>query len=190
MRDTTIDSFRAGISHLLPHGSPLAVSRLVVAVVVNALDSHVGRTRTHVISKQLEAIPPSLTYADASCAIVFISFALGIVTALFHAFPDMPKSCMGEPVLVIQHPREHLAHAPTTHGVPSADIVHSLVADLSAIAAELPEDTSGLATFRWPDCYQPTKPLAGNITGNSSGRHENILRSCDLRVNSHVRLHL
>ncbi len=73
---------------LLLAGSPSAVSRLIVAVVVDALNRVIPRRSiAHVSEEGMEVDAPSLTHLNAAASITMETRYFGIVAALFHAAP-------------------------------------------------------------------------------------------------------
>lgn len=73
---------------LLAHGGPADIARLIVAVVVNAIDGmQGGRTRSDVFQKARERLQPIGANANASAAVIGIAWIVGIATTIFHADP-------------------------------------------------------------------------------------------------------
>jgi hypothetical protein len=86
------ESIRRRVSGLLLTGRPSAIRRLVVAVVVNALNLHARWAFSHVIP-ELFVVSPRTAYGDAS-ATVPIEAALVVVSASGeHLPPDAVRPC-------------------------------------------------------------------------------------------------
>jgi hypothetical protein len=74
------------ISGLLYACGPLAIFRLIVAVIVNAFNGHACRTRSHVSIKRIKR-RPSLANGDAAATIEWIVIIVLIETFLTNTFP-------------------------------------------------------------------------------------------------------
>jgi hypothetical protein len=75
------------ILSLLYSCSPTAIGWFVVAVIVDTLNRHAGRTATHVGKKQ-PVIMPVGTNGNTSCAIVTKSCVSWVLTSLNHRAPS------------------------------------------------------------------------------------------------------
>lgn len=79
---------RAAVVSLLFSRSPFAVLGFVVAVIINAFDSHIlGRRFSHVREKILEDCP-TLANFDAAPSIVAKMRNIAIAASVEHTFPD------------------------------------------------------------------------------------------------------
>lgn len=77
----------SNVVHLLSTRCPSTVRRLVVSVVVDALQGKPSRPRAHVLSESNEVLSPSLAHGNASPAVVLKSVIIWIKTSLFHRVP-------------------------------------------------------------------------------------------------------
>lgn len=78
----------ASIAMLLDRGRPAAVSRLVIAVIVNPVNRVLGRrARPHIREEVLEG-SPAIAHGDTSPAVVPVSGDVGIRASRPHAGPD------------------------------------------------------------------------------------------------------
>lgn len=84
MRDTTTWT---AIVRLLLSGGPFAVGRLVIAVIVDALQSVARWSLSHVVVERLERLTPTLADRDSTASIVDVSVPARIFATLFHGFP-------------------------------------------------------------------------------------------------------
>lgn len=79
----------APVVPLLKRGSPADVARLVVPVVVDAIDRVLtGRTRTDVLKERLKRLAPFVTYTNTATAVVLVAGGVWIAAAVFHQRPD------------------------------------------------------------------------------------------------------
>ena len=79
---------RAGIPGLFLLGRPSAVLRLIVSVIINAVNAMLGRRpRAHVGEERLERISPALADADTAMAVPLVRRVVGVITAAFHPCP-------------------------------------------------------------------------------------------------------
>jgi hypothetical protein len=128
-------------------GRPFAVRRLVIAVVVNALDCQAGWTRPH-IRNEIRVLEPPLAHLDAAAAVVFPLTDIRIDATLQHrdptivfrrssavpAFPVLEvKSCaaarLGFPALQMVEPSKNMPAAVA----PALPVRHSLVLSFGAL---------------------------------------------------------
>jgi hypothetical protein len=75
---------------LLLRGGPLYVARLVVAVVIDAIERLTGRAVTNFsgdISNELYRLKPMWTFNSAT-TVVLVPFIVPVVAPLNHGFPD------------------------------------------------------------------------------------------------------
>lgn len=81
----------SSISSLLGNGSPSAVARLIVTVVIGKTINRMFRrwARSHVFIELRKIISPCLTHNDASPAVVMIAFGARIVATVTHCFPGL-----------------------------------------------------------------------------------------------------
>lgn len=89
---------RPAILRLLLPGRPAAVARLVVAVVVDALQRVTVRARPHVLQEGGETIAPPTADGNATPAIPAVIGMLGVRAPLAHLVPDAIKRASGQPV--------------------------------------------------------------------------------------------
>lgn len=96
---------------LLQRRCPANVTRLVIAVVVLAIERMLRcRTRTHVLQKCGEIIPACADF-DAAATVVLEVVAAGIATALTHSLPEseqrmavLVRHCQSVLEVVLRHP--------------------------------------------------------------------------------------
>lgn len=80
------------IPGLLPLRRPTAILRLIVSVVVPALNRKTWSVRRqHVLFERGVAVCPPIANADAPTAVTEPSCAVGVRASLLHALPDVPK---------------------------------------------------------------------------------------------------
>lgn len=77
----------APITVLLSRCGPSAIPRLVVAVIVNALNRQVGWLVAHVGIEIHERLAPALAHRYTACSVILKRMVVGILTATNHAGP-------------------------------------------------------------------------------------------------------
>lgn len=76
------------VPRLLARGRPLAIARLVIAVVVDAFDRVIrGRLSPHVAFELFNVVEPRITDTNAATAIIFITDVFCVSAALAHGMP-------------------------------------------------------------------------------------------------------
>lgn len=73
-----------GVVALFDFGSPTAIVRLVVAVIVDAVKRMTVWAHTHVVEEILERFTPSGANLNTTCAVVLIFAAIRVVAATYH----------------------------------------------------------------------------------------------------------
>lgn len=77
------------VSIVFRYGSPATIARRISAIVVDAINLMFGtRSFAHICKKTLKRIAPFFTNSETTPAIIFILWALVVVTPVFHANPD------------------------------------------------------------------------------------------------------
>lgn len=113
----------AAVFRLLKSSGPLAIARLVVTVVVHALDRVVaGRSRPHVFVERPETVTPALTNLDPSAAPQAKLRVVRIVAAILHRLPCAILGRLAQSVGPTSHARPLPLNAPTTQRRASAKI--------------------------------------------------------------------
>jgi hypothetical protein len=130
------------IAGLFRARSPSAVARLVVTIVVNAIDGVLdARSGSHVGKEVLKGVP-SLTDRDASTTVVWPSRLLRVGASRSHGRPRPILRCFDLPVRSVLV-RDHLTpRASTTRGMTSRDAVNVDLLALSAVACAKPAITT------------------------------------------------
>lgn len=81
------DARNSAVSRLFFAGSPTAISRLVVSVVIDPVKSKVGLWYSHVSEKVIKSFPlREDTYSSPS--VIWILWTLRLIAALFHVAPN------------------------------------------------------------------------------------------------------
>lgn len=83
----SVDAAPPPVPRLLFGGRPSAITRLVVAVVVDSLDRVPVRPRPHVAQERRKVVSPLVAHADAAPAVVGVAGRCGIVATLFRVLP-------------------------------------------------------------------------------------------------------
>src|SRR5512139_1368744 len=68
---------------------PVAITWLIIAVIIYAVNRVVGRTVAHIIQEGKERITPSLSDFNTTPAVISIITGIGIMAALDHARPNI-----------------------------------------------------------------------------------------------------
>ena len=84
----------SSIAGLFGLGCPTAVVRLIIPIIVDPVNAHAFRTRTHVRKEALEGSPP-LADGDAPTAVTRIRGVPGIIDAPEHRHPGAPGRVIG-----------------------------------------------------------------------------------------------
>lgn len=80
---------------------PFTIIRLVITVIVDAINRTIFWGMSHIFQKVSKTILPSVTYPYASTAIILVGVVVGIETALFDAMPYAFNSSPREAMLNI-----------------------------------------------------------------------------------------
>lgn len=81
---------RALIIGLRDRVGPIAIVRLIVPLIVSALDGVIhGRSRPHVFQECPKGLPPATADLNASGAIVFVVATIRAIASLHHAAPRL-----------------------------------------------------------------------------------------------------
>ena len=104
------------IARLFCNRCPAAIARLIVAVIVDAVDRVCGgRPWPHVLVERREGIAPPLTYNNPAAAVARPVLALGILAAFNHVSPYL---VFGELGIAVNRIAEALATAACRCSVP------------------------------------------------------------------------
>jgi hypothetical protein len=76
------------ISRLLCQRSPSTIIRLVVFVIINAINGMLSWTGPHIFQEVFKGIPPAYAYANTAPAITFITFVFCIFATIDHSVPS------------------------------------------------------------------------------------------------------
>ena len=115
---TTVDGEhvrRSAVARLLELGRPSAVLRAVVAVIVDAVETVLGRrARTHVLEEGFEGVPP-FAHLDAAATVAGVGVVALVAATLAHPAPGPVLWC------ALPHDRAPVSQdALTVHGSPCA----------------------------------------------------------------------
>jgi hypothetical protein len=126
-------------------GGPTAIARLVVAVVVLAVQQ-VFRTRTrpHVQRERLERIPPPAAYFDTPTAVRGVTFIVGVLAAGNHGAPED-------------------VHGGSRLSVGADSFVHGCRLSAPATTGQARLETTPLDDFG-PSTVTPTEPVSTPFT--------------------------
>src|SRR5581483_4016810 len=165
-------------------GRPAAVARLVVAVVVDALNRHAFGafwTRTHVVRKIFKTGIPSLTNLDAAAAVVSVAPVLRVAASGPHLSPNVVdrRSISSMLPRTVANQFRHVASAGLRCAAPQTGRLR--YGRVSAIAYAAPSRLAGAAarsaasTSYALDNQKPAKFLAGNIETKRAATHARTL---------------
>lgn len=138
----------ASIGVLFSLGCPSAISRLVVAIVVDSVDAMAWRRwLAHVCNERFEAVRPALAHADASCAVPLVVWSRRVSASGDHRAPRVIHPRAGASVLA--RASEHFTvKAPAALCDAVLQVVRADVDCVSAFATALPSRWLSLA-FPW-----------------------------------------
>lgn len=158
------------------HG-PANISRLVIAVGINAVDAVCGRrSRTNIGEKAREVVAPFRTDSNASPAVIRIPSAARIQTSLLHSHPDNMLRRVREAVLESERGSVLVFQASARSGIAHCQVVRHDVRDRAAIATACPPFVTSVRKSR-----QTPKPFPSVIIP-SAHISEIIRRSQQSRV--------
>jgi hypothetical protein len=163
------------IKPLFMVGRPAAVTRLIVTVVVDAIQRHVIRTFAHVSEKVAEAVwsLPPFTYLDAAPAIGLPEFVLGVRASCSHPTPSLPH-CRPLADLSVPVTKVSLT-SPLVHQ--AAARLYSSVTNMAAL-----DDFLGAAIAS----AKPQNMLAGVVASLSNNRQAAKALVCQIDEGWHV----
>lgn len=133
---------------------PSAIFGTVWAIVVDTIQRHTERARTHIGQEGREGIAPAVTDCDAACAVESEPLIPWVGAAMLHAFP--------RPVFVGTD-AALLAHAAAVNS-PTAVKVFRCSDDVSfAVTPAFPQDVT-VVTADWSNGNQHPEPLAHQVS--------------------------
>lgn len=128
----------APISSLFDRCGPAAIRRLVVAVVVDAIDCRAFGSRTHICEEVLEAVNPALADSNPAPAVIRVFLISRIQTSLLKTRPGVVldrtfivfRCTMAQIAHSLKYRRNiaMLSHSLPVHIAESTSISHSLAA--------------------------------------------------------------
>lgn len=157
---------RGAVVALRSWGRPSAIVRLVVAVVVFAVELMLGRgSLAHVGEEIDKAAAPAVAHRDPSSAVSMILRVFGPVASLLNALPNVELRRVGHAVRF--HPlvpcnRGVPLGAAAGLRVPGAQRLADDVGDFAAIAQTLPKESPALLAEE-SDCREAVIALSGSI---------------------------
>ena len=90
----------ASVAGLLFGRSPAAISWLVVAVIVDAVEAMFGARASVHIGKKVDVIAPSFTNGDAATSVMLPLWVFWVAATIQHAAPRSIFWCLGFPLFV------------------------------------------------------------------------------------------
>ena len=141
----------ARVVALLSMRGPTAIARLIVAVVIDAINRvALGRPNAHVGDEVFEAVAPSVAYDDASTTVVSEFVCLQWTMApRYHRVPDVVVGVIRQAMRGVCTAGRFVAMASTRNGRASGHSSSDNVADGSAVAPADPSCFSGEPIFVW-----------------------------------------
>jgi hypothetical protein len=150
---------RSPISYLLGPRCPSAVIRLIVAVIVNALNAHPVRRLTHISKEIVKAFPP-ITHGYASSSVVLKDVAVFVLASLAHPTPNIVSR---SPRQTVPFGGAFCQKAAAGLGFASSDISAIALNNVAALAPKAPDSAATPpATYALNGC-EPTKNHASHI---------------------------
>lgn len=152
--------------------SPSAVSRLVVAVDVDAVEGRPVRALPHVCQKCREVVAPLVAHRDAATAVGGELVVSGIKAPRLRAQPApvLGSACASHRGAMLQASRTYLVRSQTSarFGAPTAKDLGQLSDDTSAIASARPcRPATNVPSAR--DNYEAAEPMAGQVNAPRNG---------------------
>lgn len=173
-------------------GGPTAVARLVIAIVIFAVERVTRRgSRPHIIQKILKTIQPSLAYGDASATISVIFWVVGVRAAILHLGPDAPlhgiafavEMLAGQPIIA-NDPSRSLASQASATEFSFPKTIGDGQGDAAAITHALPHGAVRAGSNNPLFSNQPSKSLPRNL---QRFRHINPLKFNDTKEDKDTR---
>ena len=104
------------ISKLLTIGSPLAIIRRIIAVIINTFDSGFWKGNISHIFQKTSKILPSNRQFYSSPTIIFIGWMISIFTSLAHIMPTLIQ-WVGRTIISFASLMSHACHYDTSNGI-------------------------------------------------------------------------
>ncbi len=156
------------IQSLFLAGSPPAVAGFIIAVIINPLNCHPGRSRPHIFNEGIERRNPPLAYSYAASTIAAVILHFRIQTPLLHLLPYMPDRIGAKAMGVAEIRRCCPPYTATTDRVPGMEAIESYKTGIPAVAQAFPDDAPALTVFRRAQGSQSSETLPGDIARRSA----------------------
>ncbi len=153
------------VVRLLSLSSPATVTRLVVAVIVAALNGvRFGRLSTHVRQK-IPKVVPSLADLNSSPAVLGIEAGVRVSATTEHVRPSFIFRCLRSAAAIVSVPKivAFSFEAPARSDMPSSKVAGNHRSFLSAITDAAPSELAGRSFPYLFDDSQPLKSESGEI---------------------------
>lgn len=160
---------RALVAVLLVPRRPSAVTRLVVPIVILAVDRVFGRrAEPHVGQEVLEGVQPPVADANAAATVVLERRVVGVGTTRLHFRPHLvlgraPVVVATTTMLEIPLPHNIVLMASATESGSAAKVVAINGSACSAVATTQPECSGGLRVADVVQHQQPSESLPGQV---------------------------
>ena len=150
------------IVHLGDSVCPSTVGRFIVPIVVDSIEAHTVRTRSHVFKKGLETIFPSIAHGNASKDVVFSRLSIGIKGSFFGSAPSLVFDGSSEPVLEVPASSDFFDEATATLGITSQKIPSIYGLSSTAFTDANPSDMALESGFMWSNRFnrKPSEPIS------------------------------
>lgn len=162
------------ISALHQHGRPLTICRLIISIIIDAINRvSFGRPKLHISKKILETIQPAFTYLNSAPTIAMILRRIRIAASIFHLGPNTPFSRIAltmkigssQPVYSQRGSRTFASQATTTKRA-LADIGCGDYSPVSAVTLAFPHSISRFWSYGSLKNNQSAMTLASKIKGS------------------------
>lgn len=152
---------RATIGGLFLAGGPTAIVRLIISVIVFAVDSFAARWWSHVGKKVFKTVSPAFANLNAARAVVGKTCVLWILATIYHHRPHAINPCPRHAMFFAARAGKFAVKATARLGVAVGNVTHARAEPLTAIANK---DTNSRRTLNNVHERQPSEFLSSIIS--------------------------
>jgi hypothetical protein len=162
-------------------GGPSTIIGLIVAVVIDAIDTVFWAWTSSHIGKKINVVFPSFTYFDSSSSIKGVSLAIFIKASLAHATPDHPFRRVSFPMFMVNLAKAIFCPTSARYGFSFAPQVAAKNDNFLSTVTEAQKASISLIRIDKRENGQTSNALACEISDMIS--HKMFIRWSDASVN-------
>ena len=144
----------SSVIRLLFTGSPFAVVRRIVTVVIDALDGKPFRARPHVGVEIFKRLVPSVAYNYAAATIARVRLSFAVIAPFMHSAPDVMFRRMRHAVFERSIPGSPLSKTPAGFGQSPFNAFYNQICYISAFTLKICKQAISWFGFTYLSYYR------------------------------------